>query len=197
MREVELKAIVPDAPALQRALDAAGAVCTFRGSLSDRRYDTARSTLFGKDHVLRVRTYTDASGARATVDWKGPTHYQDGYKVREELSTAADDAPALVTILDRLGYVVVGEIDRDIAQYTLCDTTVHIEWYPRMDVLVEVEGEPAAIERAIAVTGIPRDAFTAERLSDFVARYEARTGQPAAVSARELAGDHSHNASRA
>ena len=63
---------------------------------------------------------------------------------------------------------------------------VRLEWYPRMDVLVEVEGEPPAIEAAIAALGIDRSAFTAESLSAFVARYEARTGRPAATSRAAL-----------
>ena len=85
-------------------------------------------------------------------------------------------------------------IDREIAQYAVCGATVRIEWYPRMDVLIEVEGEPAAIEAAIAVLGVPRVNFTSERLPDFVARFEARTGQRAAICQREIAGDYRYGA---
>jgi len=48
-----------------------------------------------------------------------------------------------------------------------------------MDVLLEVEGEPPAIERAIAATGLPRERFLPESLPYFVAAYEARTGRAA------------------
>jgi hypothetical protein len=48
-----------------------------------------------------------------------------------------------------------------------------------MDVLVEVEGEAAAIERVVAASGIPRNEFTAEPLVEFVRRFEERTGTPA------------------
>jgi hypothetical protein len=48
-----------------------------------------------------------------------------------------------------------------------------------MDVLVEVEGEPAAIERVVAASGIPRNEFTAEQLVEFVRRFEERTGTAA------------------
>ena len=81
------------------------------------------------------------------------------------------------------------EIDRDVSQYTLDDATVRFERYPRMDVLVEVEGAPAAIERAIERLELPRSEFSAARLPEFVARYEARTGARAALCDRELAGD--------
>jgi hypothetical protein len=49
---------------------------------------------------------------------------------------------------------------------------------------------PEAIELAARATGLPREAFTSERLPAFVARYEARTGERAALCDRELAGDY-------
>jgi hypothetical protein len=57
-----------------------------------------------------------------------------------------------------------------------------------MDDLVEVEGVPDGIERAIAVLGIDRTAFTAERLPAFVVRWQRRTGQEPALCDDELAG---------
>ncbi len=72
-------------------------------------------------------------------------------------------------------------IDRTIAEYRLAQAAVRIEWHPAMDVLVEVEGEPAAIERAVSLSGIPRDRFLPESLSFFVAAYERRTGQRAQI----------------
>src|SRR5207245_8050581 len=65
--------------------------------------------------------------------------------------------------------------------YRLGQAVLRIEWYPVMDVLLEVEGEPAEIERAIAATGLPRDRFFPESLPHFVAAYEARTGRPARI----------------
>jgi len=55
-----------------------------------------------------------------------------------------------------------------------------------MDVLVEVEGHPAGIERAISGLRIPRAMFSADRLTNFVRAYEARTGQKAAICDRDL-----------
>jgi hypothetical protein len=73
-------------------------------------------------------------------------------------------------------------VDRAVEQYRLGDATLRIEWYPAMDVLVEVEGTPEAIERAIAATGLPRDAFLPESLPYFTTAYEKRTGRVARVS---------------
>ena len=50
-----------------------------------------------------------------------------------------------------------------------------------MDVLVEVEGEPRAIEQAISGTGIPRDQFLPESLSFFTKAYEHRMGHAARI----------------
>jgi predicted adenylyl cyclase CyaB len=187
-REVELKSVVPDVDRCRRRIEAAGARVVFEGRLEDRRYDTLDRRLTSADQVLRVRRYTDRSGTRASLEWKGPTRQETGYKIRDEIVATTTDASELATILERLGYAVIGEIDRDVAQYTLADATVRFERYPRMDPLVEVEGAPDAIERAIEALGIPRTEFTAERLLAFVARYEARTGMSAAVNDRQLAG---------
>ena len=196
MREVELKAAVASPVAAREALVAAGAEVTFAGRLEDRRYDTPDRALALRDHVLRLRVYRGDT-VQAHVDWKGPTGYADGYKVREEHSVPCGDPDAIASILERLGYVVTREIDREIEQYTLGAATVRFERYPRMDVLVEVEGEPAAIERAIAALGIPRASFTTQRLPDFVKAFELRTGERAAICDREIDGDYRYSATDA
>jgi len=197
MREVELKSVAENPDAVVASLVAAGARRMLAGRLSDRRYDTRERALLARDHVLRLRVYGDAGGTRASLDWKGPTTYADGYKVREEVSTGVADADAMARILEGLGYDVIREIDRDITQYACGNATVRLEHYPRMDVLVEVEGAPEAIESAIGVAGLPRAGFTAERLPDFVRRFESRTGLRAALCERELLGDYRYNLSDA
>ncbi len=189
MREVELKSVVDD-PALRRSmLERAGARLVFKGQLTDSRYDDRSADLSGRDHVLRLRVYDSGNGREGHIDWKGETRYEDGYKVREEISTAVSDPDAIAVILKKLGFVVVQPIEREIAQYELDGAIVRFEQYPRMDVLVEVEGSPDAIERAITVIGLPRSGFTTGRLADFVARYEARSGESAALTKADLAGD--------
>lgn len=199
MREVELKGIAftdEEAEAARARLLAAGAAEAYVGRLEDRRYDSADRALALLDHVLRLRVYRSDT-VRASLDFKGPTTYVDGFKVREEQTVGADDPDALARILDAMGYVITREIDRQIAQYTLAGATIRFERYPRMDVLIEVEGEPEDIERAIDALGLPRARFTTERLPDFVLKFEARTGQRAALCDRELSGDYRYSASDA
>ncbi len=188
MIEVELKAVVGDETGTRARLEAAGAVLVYTGRMEDRRYDMRDGRFARRDIVLRLRVYRPDGGVapHAEFDWKGPSATEDGYKVREELSTSAGDPEALEQILERVGLVVVRQVDRDIRQYTVAGASVRFERYPRMDVLLEVEGPPDAIERAIGLTGIARSAFSEERLLDFVARFEERTGLDAALSDREL-----------
>jgi adenylate cyclase class IV len=150
-----------------------------------------------RDHVLRVRVYRGGEPVRASLDWKGPTRRDGTYKLREELATSVTDPDALAEILTLLGYEISIAIDREIVQYDLGGAMVRFERYPRMDDLVEVEGSPEQIERAIAVLGLERDGFTTDRLPDFVRRYEARTGGRAAISDAELAGDARFDVSNA
>jgi predicted adenylyl cyclase CyaB len=182
MREVELKSVVDDMTVRRSLVEAAGGRLVYSGRLSDVRYDLPDRSLTARDHVLRVRVYETAGGSQANLDWKGETQFEDGFKVRNEISTTAGDADALAAILARLGYVATMEIDRHIAQYELHGAVVRFEEYPDMDTLVEVEGSPEEIERAIEAIGLPRAGFTVDRLVDFVLRFEARTGRQAAIS---------------
>lgn len=181
-RELELKAVVPDPEGLRLRLREAGAEPRFRGRMTDVRWDRG-GELTLRDEVLRVRTLHRPDG---TVDsmlaWKGPTRRsEEGYKLREEIELPVAAEPA--RLLQALGYQPVHVIEREIEIWRLGNATARLERYPRMDVLVEVEGEPTAIERVAAASGIPRSAFTADSLAEFVRRFEERTGIPAELSA--------------
>ncbi|MEP6688577.1 MAG: class IV adenylate cyclase [Gemmatimonadales bacterium] len=183
--ELELKAVVPDPEALRGQLRASGGRVRFRGRMSDRRFDRAGELAAG-DEVLRVRSYRHTDGHTETIlGWKGPVRLSpDGYKQREELELPiAGASVAPQAFLAALGYDVVHAIDREVEIYDVGGATVRLEHYPDMDPLLEVEGAPAAIEGAIELTGIRREAFTADSLADFVRRFEARTGRPAVLAA--------------
>jgi len=181
-KEFELKAVVSDPDAFRERLRAAGAVPRFMGRMTDLRYDRA-GELATRDEVLRVRTFHHPDGDEAILAWKGPTTRSlDGYKLREEIElpvSRRDADPG--RLLAALGYQPVHALERAVEVYRLGDATARLETYPRMDVLLEVEGEPAAIERAIAASGIPRSEFTAESLPEFVRRFEERSGQAAVL----------------
>ena len=190
--ELELKAVVPDVDATRRALAAASASLDWRGVMMDRRFDR-RGELTARDEALRTRAYepigTPGATKRAELTWKGPTgRSPEGYKSRREIELPLADGGAAPEFLQALGYEVIHAIDRRIEEYSLGDAMIRLEWYPRMDVLVEVEGTADAIEAGIRATGIAREAFVPDALVEFVARYNATHADRAAVSLGELGG---------
>lgn len=191
--ETELKSIVDDFEARQDRVRAAGGRLVFAGHLTDWRYDRRKRRLLARDHVLRLRVQMQDGNSRAWLEWKGPTRYAAGYKLREEISTEVLDRTATAAMLDRLGYIITREIEREVYTYEMAGAVIRFERYPRMDDLVEVEGRPDAIERAIGIIGIPRLLFTSEGLPEFARRFEERTGERAALCARELAGDYTYD----
>jgi adenylate cyclase class IV len=183
--ELELKALLSDPPTVRLRLLAVGAAVRFRGGMTDRRYDRG-GELTARDEVLRLRTFHHAGGRiDAVLGWKGPVRRPDaGYKEREEIELGlSDGADGPEAFLAALGYAVVHVVDRWVEVFEAAGSVIRLESYPRMDDLIEVEGEPAAIERAIGVTGIPRMEFSADSLSEFVRRFEARTGRAAVLAA--------------
>lgn len=185
--ELELKARIENPEAVRQALIAAGAELVYRGAMLDRRFDR-KGRLEQRDEVVRLRVYrpADRSAQWGVLGWKGPVGNRDGYRHREEWESRVDDPKAVRVVLRQLGYKTVLRIDRQIELYRLGEATLRIEWYPAMDVLLEVEGPPDDIERAISLTKLPRAAFLPESLPYFTAAFEKRTGRAARV-ARERA----------
>ncbi|HEY6159454.1 MAG TPA: class IV adenylate cyclase [Gemmatimonadales bacterium] len=178
--ELEVKARVEDPDALRAALVRAGAVLEFRGDMLDRRFDR-HDRLADRDEVLRLRVFrpADAAPAYGVLAWKGPHSKQGRYRHRAEAEARVADPESVLAILERVGFAVLQRIDRRVEVYRLGQAVLRLEWYPDMDVLIEVEGEPPAIERAIAATGVARERFLAESLPYFVAAFERRTGRVA------------------
>lgn len=185
-RELKARLTVPVEEARRRLADA-GWELLLEGEMSDRLLDTPDGRLFAADEVLRVRRITGERGAvRTILTWKGPTRYENGLKVRDELETTAEDANAMTALFTRLGFSTVAlAIDRRIAVYGTDSVHVRIEQYPDMDTLIEIEGEPDAIERRIGDIGLPRSAWVPWRLQEFVGDYEARTGRVARLASEE------------
>lgn len=159
--------------------------------MSDVRYDRD-GELVARDEVLRLRVFQHDDGIRETIlGWKGPTRITaDGYKTRPELeyNVRARTGPT-EDLLEALGYRRIQAIDRYVEYYHLSGAELRFEWYPRMDVLIEVEGDAPAIEAGLLAVGLPRTAFTADSLTAFAARYAERTGRAPVLAAAELAGE--------
>lgn len=185
--ELELKAVLTDPARFRTVLRSLGAEECFRGMLRDRRYDRA-GELDGRDQVLRLRRWIPAAGEeRAELGWKGPTTVNAaGYKHREEIECAVGGGAAAAHLLEALGYRESHAIDRYVEVARLAGAVARLEWYPRMDVLLEIEGEPESIEQLIARAGLPREACLPDALVQFTDRYAQRTGRRAILSEAEL-----------
>ncbi len=188
--ELELKAVVHDPAALRTALSAAGATLAFRGMMRDRRLDRA-GTLMALDQRLRLRTYEPENApSHSEFGWKGPSRVNEaGYKQSEELECGAEDGAAALAIFRALGYEVVHAIDRFIEIWQHGQATARLEWYPRMDVLLEIEGSPGGMERLITQLGLDRAACLPDSLAEFAARFAARTRHRAVWAEADLAGE--------
>lgn len=191
IEEREVKAVVPDPALLRRHVLESGGQSTFRGLMEDRLFDRD-GELSNRGEVLRVRTWRPEGGVPTTqLAWKGLTRRSpEGHKLREELeSGVAGDGITVGRLFEALGYRVAQGIDRYVEVFELGAAVIRLEWYPRMDVLVEVEGTPEAIDGAVAATALSRGAFLPESLPEFVQRFELRTGERAALSVADLRGD--------
>lgn len=179
--ELEVKARVLHVPALRRALQRAGARLAFRGAMIDRRYDRDGG-LESVDQVLRLRTYRPTRGkVHGVLTWKGPVGTRGAYRHRAEIETPVPEPAAVGALLEALGFRETLRIDRRIESWRLGGATLRLERYPAMDTLLEVEGSPRAIERAVRATGLPRERFLPESLPYFQAAYEHRTGRSAVL----------------
>ncbi len=181
---------MPDPAAMRQRFLAAGAEPGFRGLMIDRRYDRD-GVLLDRDEVLRLREYQEKDGVSSfRLSWKGPTGTTpEGYKSRTELEydLVSRNAPP-AELFDRLGYRETQRIERYVEYFRLLDAELRLEWYPRMDVLVELEGSPAAIEAVLPLTGLARKEWHADPLPVFVERFIARTGQAAVLTRDGLQG---------
>ena len=111
----------------------------------------------------------------------------DGHKTRRELEyeiSSPNSAPAAFP--EALGYLPVNTIERYVEYYHLGTAEARLEWYPRMDTLIEIEGDAAGIDAVILATGLAREEFTPEALSAFAVRFASRTGTGAAMTLAEL-----------
>ena len=159
--------------------------------MTDVRFDR-NGELLARDEVLRLRSRHHDDGSRDDVlGWKGPTGVSpEGYKIRRELEyDMHSSGPPPEELLRALGFREAMIIERYVEYWTLGPTVFRLEWYPRLDVLLEIEGTPDAIEQGIAVSGLPRSAFSPDPLAGFVARYQARTGRTAVLDSAGLGGE--------
>ena len=163
--EIEVKLRIDAAGPWPGRLAALGAEpCLGRARELDRVFDTPAGTLRAAGVLLRLRRRGD--GGALTL--KRPAAGGAAYKVRDEIETGVADPDALEAILLGLGLRPVFAYEKLRAGFRLEGALVLVDETPIGDFL-EIEGQPAAIERAAARLGFSRaDFITASYRSLFL-----------------------------
>ncbi len=134
--ERELKFAVPEHEPVRRRVEELGGVELAPESLERNWVFDRGRELFDKSTLLRLRS--DGHGARLTL--KGPAHYEEGVKVREERELSLSDAREMGLILERIGFRVMVRYEKYRAEWRLDDHTITFDRTP-MGLFIEVEGE--------------------------------------------------------
>lgn len=176
MEEIEIKYWL-EGPAeherLRAALAALGARPAPARVEEDVLFDTAGRDLATRQSVLRLRTIDGGPGGKLT--FKGPAHFSDGVKTRQEVEVGVSDAASTHTLLEALDYRETLSYTKQREIWRLDSAEVCLD---SLDVgsFCEIEGPRDAILHLGRRLGL--DPTRAERASypELIAR--RLTGQP-------------------
>lgn len=154
--EIEIKLPVRDLGAVRQALQANDArQLTAHHSESNDLFDQADGALAKSGRVLRIRRTDDG----ATLTYKGAARFEDGAKTREERETAVSDPNEMESILGALGFHRRFRYEKRREEWSLDDCVIALDETP-IGTFAEIEGDPAAIRRALQHLGLdPADSL--------------------------------------
>jgi adenylate cyclase class 2 len=148
--EIEIKLPVKDMRAVRERLRARDARrLTAPHNESNDLYDQADGSLAKSGRVLRLRRTEDG----ATLTFKGAARFEDGAKTREERETAVSDPNEMESILAALGFHRRFRYEKRREEWSLDDCVIALDETP-IGTFAEVEGDPAAIRRALQHLGL-------------------------------------------
>lgn len=147
--ETETKLYCPDLSVVARGLLKAGAkLVTPRVFERNVRYENTDESLTENGIVVRLR-----QDYRARLTYKGPGQIADGIIQRYEAEVEVSDFDAMHAILLGLGYHPHMIYEKYRTTYELDECEIVLDEMPYGN-FVEIEGEPAAIERVIEALGL-------------------------------------------
>ncbi len=175
--ETEIKLPFPDgaAEALLRIEQQGYLVRTPRVLQVDQVYDRPGGDLRQARQLLRVRS----ENGRAILTYKGPP-FPGPYKSREELEASTSDTTALISILDRLGYVPSFRYEKYRTSFALPGETgiLALDETP-IGVFLELEGPEYWIDRTALRLGFsPKDYVTVSYATLYQEYVSAHGGLP-------------------
>ncbi len=176
--EVEVKFRVAEIAALVERLVSLGfqeeTPRTFEGNIL---FDTPEHTLRAGRQILRVRQY----GPRWVLTHKRLTPDHDPsetHKHREETETAVEDGPALMTVLERLGYVRAFAYEKWRREYADAEGHCVIDETP-IGVFAELEGPDGWIDRIASSLGLKQQELLTLSYGRLFEAWRAETGSGA------------------
>lgn len=136
---------------------------------SNDLYDEASGRLSGEGCALRLRR----SDGKALLTFKGPARFEKGVKIREERETEIADSEQMEAILAALGLRRRFRYEKRREEWELERCTIALDQTPIGD-FIEVEGDPAAIRRAVAALELD---FASALPYSYARLYQARRRQ--------------------
>ena len=168
MDEIEVKLALTGPPAdARRRIESAGAACTEERVFEENcLYDDAALSLSRSGGTFRLRRWTPArsgAGSRPERELSGPQRGlltfkgkapagESRYKIRPETETVVDDADALDTILEQLGYRIAWRYQKYRTTFHAGALEVCLDETP-IGLFVELEGEAEDIDAFAAALG--------------------------------------------
>lgn len=134
-QEIEVKYYIADLPALEAKLKRLGAqMVQQRMHEINLRFDTQDEELKRAFKVLRLR-----QDKAARLTYKGPSHYQEGARLRQEIEFEVSDFESARRFLEALGYQVSMMYEKYRAAYELDGVEITLDELPYGD-FAELEG---------------------------------------------------------
>jgi adenylate cyclase class 2 len=171
--EIEIKLSVANAEAARALLERAGfAALHERAFESNTVFDTPALELTSSGRLLRLRAFR----GEAVLTYKGVAE-PGPHKSRPEIETTAADGEALRRIIEALGYTPRFRYEKYRTTFARPNEPGHavLDETP-IGVYLELEGEPAWIDRTAAELGFARDAYILASYGTLYREYCERTG---------------------
>jgi len=143
-QEIEVKYYIDDLKALEAKLKRLGAQVTQQRTHEiNLRFDTADDELKRSFQVLRLR-----QDNIARLTYKGPSQYQDGARLRQEIEFTVSDFEAARRFLEALGYHVTMMYEKYRAAYELDGVEITLDELPYGN-FAELEGPDTIVLRDV------------------------------------------------
>jgi adenylate cyclase class 2 len=148
--EIEVKLPAADLAEVRRRLEELGATLEKeRHDESNDLFDDAAGSFAGSGRALRLRR---AQG-RGILTFKGAAKFTQGVKSREERETVVGEPGEMEAILERLGFRRKFRYEKRREEWRYSDCDVALDETP-IGNFVEIEGDPAAIRKAVAALAL-------------------------------------------